>query len=390
MNELTLSDNVSTQLHDALLGIKSVREWWGGHVLTDFVYMTPDELGFINSRMLEAVEMIIDFYAACDELGTTLGAHNRSGIDSLEDFQFVMAASLEMFICIEDSYCLSAKYPKTESLRQTLRAWQPGPFGKEEQFLKVVQVKPWEMPPCPALMIPEQPAVILSVLERRKKRIDVGLLDIFGSQCLASNLHVEEPVKSGDLVVIRATSWDGQNELVEPKYDGLACRGAQQSIIGDIMSLSYDFDFHSELAKHEETHETKWLRKHWPLDKGHSHDAWLAYEQENIALEKSLRLEKQHKEFVKWYNPKSRFDKQVYLLQLEHRLDCREELTKSESEWYDSYHSTVWSELEEDATAYALSNTWETDSDGNPDTTSEAFQKAYDEYIADVANDGAK
>ena len=140
------------------------------------------------------------------------------------------------------------------------------------RLLKPVIVKPWAMPAPPALVVPERPRVILTVLSVLdcSPRISVGFDDVFYNKPIGLSILVDDEVRVGDRVIIKTSGWEGiGHELQKPEYDGLAEPDCPCSEIAEVMEAEYNFDLKFELEQHEARWRKQWMDKHFTFKTEH-------------------------------------------------------------------------------------------------------------------------
>lgn len=244
--------------------VKNVIKLWTGIYKTDFKALTPDMLTELNQKCNEIQKLSEDrskllvelVDCGCEPEELSAQAHVYSTIEKA------------IVYCITQSWKASTGVEVDANPEEVLRNLMGLNMLEEidTNMLRVVTVTPWDMPPCPALVIPERPAVILEVMQIGDDWVSAGIDDVFKPMIMVPCLMVDEPLTMGDRIIVKGSKCHPQTMLIEePEYDGMAEPDCPLSSEDELLGLKYDFDPAKEQKKLFEKHKNQWLRTHWKV-----------------------------------------------------------------------------------------------------------------------------
>ncbi|MBS1722552.1 MAG: hypothetical protein JSS66_06035 [Armatimonadetes bacterium] len=288
----------------------ALRRDWVGHWAYKYRGLSPDEL----TSMFEQAKEFQDSYAYCVELCDEMGGvapegQYSNGPDWLAQLQEAYSWHVALAESITESYSRSSG----KDIGQVHLPRYRAAFSKDEEaMLEPVLVTPWNCPEAPEFEIPEKPAVVLSVLSCEGNEANVGYIDPFGDLVMAPLLVVDEPLSRGQVVVVRASGWEGDDEyLTDPEYDGLAEESCPVSEPRELRELKYDFrpeDVDDYYARHREN----WLREHWiPVNSASLYDKAAEYDDKARQKAKNDKARQKAKKTQTWDGDYTDRDKYV-------------------------------------------------------------------------------
>ena len=245
--------------------VKKVLDLWTGLYKTEFKALTPDILTELNDRcnQIQAYAALRDrLIINCADLGYTQ--------KELSEYAHVYGRSEQALVyCITQSWCLSnGQDIETKQHKATVDGFNQLRLCNDFDcdMLQIVQVTPWEMPPCPPLSIPERPAVVLDVMRVGEGHVSAGWDDVFNPIVMVEYLPVDEELCVGDKIIVKGSKWNPKTSLIqEPEYDGIAEQDCPVSTEEELLELKYTFNPEKEQAKLLERHKKAWMRQHWKL-----------------------------------------------------------------------------------------------------------------------------
>lgn len=245
--------------------VKKVLDLWTGLYKTEFKALTPDILTELNDRcnQIQAYAAVRDrLIINCASLGYTQ--------EELSEYAYVYGRSEQALVyCITQSWCLSnGQDIETKQHKATVDGFNQLRLCNDFDcdMLQIVQVTPWEMPPCPPLSIPERPAVVLDVMRVGEGHVSAGWDDVFNPIVMVEYLPVDEELCVGDKIIVKGSKWNPKTSLIqEPEYDGIAEQDCPVSTEEELLALKYTFNPEKEQAKLLESHKKAWMRQHWKL-----------------------------------------------------------------------------------------------------------------------------
>lgn len=263
----TLED-ISTELRDLVY-------LWIGHANFKWSTLTPEYLFELNARCSYIKKSIRLFLEdAYRVLGTRGSDHYAMTAADYEDSLYCNHEfELNLMQVIQKSYEFSSGKSQGIDGIIDLEWFEQKYAGKWQlRLLRPITVRPWSLPETPALVVPERPRVILTVLSVSDSapRISVGFDDIFCNEPIGREILVDDDVRVGDRVIIKTSGWEGLGyELQNPEYDGLAESDCPCSEMTEVMEAEYTFNLEFEQERHEGNWRHNWMEKHFTLRSEH-------------------------------------------------------------------------------------------------------------------------
>lgn len=243
---------------DLKLEKDAITRLWFGLFKTNFEALTPSVLTKLNERCKKIAALSVEqdkFYQKCQEAYC-----DQDELDEL----YVASTKFENKVieCIMNSWIMSSGQPVAKQKPNLTNVQIPDKFDKK--MLQYIKVEPWEMPPCPPLIIPERPSVILEVMKVQENSVTAGLDDVFNPLVMAKDLVVDEELFVGDRIIVKGSKWDSITSLIQdPEYDGLAEPACPLSTTDDLLKLEYTFNAKKEQKQLLEKHKEDWESMHW-------------------------------------------------------------------------------------------------------------------------------
>ena len=269
------SNSFQNTLEDIKIELQDLVYLWLGHANFVWSTLTPEELTILNTRCGYIKKTVRYFLEDVYRVLGTRGSddYGMTAADYEDEIYCNHEFELNLMQVIQKSFEFSSG--KSQGIDGIIDLeWFEQKYAGTWMLhlLKPIIVKPWVMPVPPALVVPERPRVILTVLSVSDSapRISVGFDDVFCNEPIGREILVDDEVRVGDRVIIKTSGWEGiGHEMQKPEYDGLAEPDCPCSEMTEVMEVEYNFDLEFELEQHEARWRKAWMDKHFTFKTEH-------------------------------------------------------------------------------------------------------------------------